>query len=46
MLTDGVKDILNYQGENKYTKIVRVLKVVKNKFNVVLEEFRGIESKV
>jgi hypothetical protein len=38
LLTDGVRDLIAYSGENKYTKVVRVLNAVSDKFNIILDD--------
>jgi hypothetical protein len=38
MLTDGLRDLIAYTNENKYTKVVRVLNVIKDKFNIIVDD--------
>jgi hypothetical protein len=38
MLTDGLRDLIAYTNENKYTKVVRVLNVIKDKFNTIVDD--------
>lgn len=38
LLTDGVRDLIAYSGENKYTKVVRVLNAITTKFNTLLDD--------
>ena len=35
MIVDDVGDLLKYQGENKYTKSVRLISKIKEKFKIV-----------
>jgi hypothetical protein len=44
LLTDGVRDLIAYSGENKYTRVVRVLNAVQDKFNIILDDVQKSEK--
>ena len=44
VMTEGLKELVSYQGENKYTNMVRVLKVIKDKFDLVDYEAETIHA--
>jgi len=42
-LGNGLESLMSYQGENKYTRTVRALRLVREKFEVILTDIGAIE---
>jgi hypothetical protein len=46
LLGTGLRELMNYQGENKYTRTVKALKLVHEKFLVVVKSAKVLEAEV
>lgn len=44
LIVDNVGNLIKYQGENKYTKTIRLLNRIRLKFNAVVEASNNLYS--